>query len=239
MVYLIPIRYPGSYNDDLRPIIIMIIVILIPNLIYAFLLFYVVPKYIGLPYGRQPFKQYLDCTGLSWLKNIVNKNNFKTILFICSSIFIIYFMTQIMLGAYSLSFYYMLYIVSWLVSLSFCFWQELLHRGIFLTMIIGKYSFKKAMWIQSILTILPKTVIYLIFMLSFTDPSIHLSSIVTSIIIDLVISSFISIILGYVYLKKGSLLPGLISIFILTIFMPIGFFLHLPATVPIIFFPMF
>ena len=125
-----------------------------------------------------------------------------------------------------------LVMVNLLSFFSFCFWQEILHRGIILTMIIDKYSKKWSLITQTSITIILKIFIYIFpFFSSFTlfaSSSYYISL----ISFDLFFSSFISLILGYVYLKNGSLLPGIISTFILCVFLPFSFFIpFLPLTI--------
>ena len=218
--------FPRSFIRNLEIVIQILLVILIPNLIYGFILLYFIPKYVGLPYGKQPFKQNLDCTGLSWLKSFFSKKYFKTILFTITSIFIMYFITQSILGILSLNLSYLMMIISLLSLFTFCFWQEILHRGIILTMLVGKYSQKWALVLQTFITIILKAFFYIIPIFpGYLDPGISHAFIITTILYDFICSSFISLILGYIYLKNGSLLPGLISTFILTIFLPISFFI--------------
>ncbi len=54
-----PYYFRRSFNEDLKIIIQLILVILIPNLIYGIIWLYVIPKYVGLPYGKQSFRQQL------------------------------------------------------------------------------------------------------------------------------------------------------------------------------------
>ncbi len=214
-----------SFIEDLKIVIQMLLIILIPNLVYGFIWLYVIPKYVGLPYGKQPFKQNLYCTGLSWLKSIFSKKYIKTILFTIPSIFIIYFITQAALGVSSLNLSNLLMIVSLSTLFTFCFWQEILHRGIILTMLVGKYSQLWALLLQTFITIILKAFIYIIPIFSYISPGVPSLFLTPLVILDFICSSFISLILGYIYLKTGSLLPGLISIFILAIFLPISFFI--------------
>jgi hypothetical protein len=200
------------------------IVVLIPNFLYGFIWLYAIPKYVGLPYGKQPFKQYLDSTGLSWLKTMFFKKYIKTILFTITSILIIYFITQAILGVSSLNLSYFLTIVSIFTLFTFCFWQEVLHRGIILTMLVGKYSQLWALILQTFITIIFKIFIFIVPIFPYMTPGVLSPSYIPLVILDFICSSFISLILGYIYLKTRSLLPGLISIFILTIFLPISFF---------------
>jgi len=225
------IMYPTYYMipsliDELIMLLQLLLIILIPNLLYGFISFYVIPKYMGLPYGKQPFKQYLDCTGLSWLKNTFNKSNIKAVLLVTTSICIIFFFTQLMLDVPLLNVYSAFSTISWLVFFSFCFWLEILHRGIILTMLVGKYSPKWALVLQTLITLILKAIFSIFAMLSYVFSNIGFSSSLSLIILDFFCSSFISFTLGYAYLKKGSLLPGLISTFIMTIFVPISFFLY-------------
>lgn len=222
------LRY--SFIEELKIVIQLLLVILIPNLLYGFVWLYVIPKYVGLPYGKQPFKQCLDCTGLSWLKFIFSKKYIKTILFTIPSIFIIYFISAAILVVSLQNLYSILFIVNFLVIFIFCFWQEVLHRGIILTMLVGKYSQLWALVLQTFITIILKIFLYYIPIFSFIIPGIPSPFFISSVILDFICSSLISLILGYIYLKNGSLLPGLISIFILTIFLPFSFFVPLLPT---------
>ncbi len=220
-----PFFLPRSFSEDLKLLIQNLLIILVPNLLYGFIWLYVIPKYVGLPYGKQPFKQYLDCIGLSWVKSNFFKKHIKAILFTIPSIFIIYFITQAILDLPSLNLSYLQIIVILLTLFTFCYWQEILHRGIILTMLVGKYSQLWALLLQTFITIIVKAFVYIIPIFSYISPGVSSSYIISLVILDFICSSFISLILGYIYLKTGSLLPGLISIFILTIFLPISFFI--------------
>ena len=224
MINPYPVYLQRSISYDLEIIILLLLVILIPNLLYGFIWLYIIPKFIGLPYGKQPFKQYLDCIGLSWLKNFPKKY-IKTILFTLSSIFIIYFITQALLDISSLNLNNLLIIGNLLSLFTFCFWLEILHRGIILTMLVGKYSKLWALLSQTFIAIILKVFIYIFPVFPFISPGFPSDYLISLIILDFICSSFISLILGYIYLKTGSLLPGLISIFILTLFLPISFFI--------------
>ena len=214
-----------SFNEDLKIVIQLMLVVMIPNLLYGFIWLYVIPKYVGLPYGKQPLKQNLDCTGLSWLKIMFFKKYIKTILFTLTSILIIYFITQAILGVSSLNLSYLLFIVTLLTFFTFCFWQEVLHRGIILTMLVGKYSQLWALLLQTFVTIIVKIFIFIVPIFPYITPGDLPPSYIPLVILDFICSGSISLILGYIYLKTKSLLPGLISIFILTVFMPISFFI--------------
>ena len=224
MINPYPVYLQRSISYDLEIIILLLLVILIPNLLYGFIWLYIIPKFIGLPYGKQPFKQYLDCIGLSWLKSFPKKY-IKTILFTLSSIFLIYFITQALLDISSLNLNNLLIIGNLLSLFTFCFWLEILHRGIILTMLVGKYSKLWALLSQTFIAIILKVFIYIFPVFPFISPGFPSDYLISLIILDFICSSFISLILGYIYLKTGSLLPGLISIFILTLFLPISFFI--------------
>lgn len=224
--------YSYSFIMDLKTVIRLLLIILIPNLLNAFIWFFIIPKYVGVPYGKQQFSQYLDCTGLTWLKSVFPKKNTKTILFIIPVIFIIYFISRTISGVVTFNYFInVLTIVQFLALFSYCIWQEILYRGIILTMIVGKYSQIWALALQTFITIILKTLIYNFPIFSFL-PSFPIyslsdssSNFISLFFLDLICSSFISLILGYVYLKKRSLLLGIISIFILTIFLPMSFFI--------------
>ena len=225
MINLYPYYLRQLPNEDLKIVMQLILVILIPNLLYGFIWLYIIPKYVGVPYGKQTFKQYLDCTGLSWLKTLFFRKYIKTILFAITSIFIIYFITQAILGVSSLNLSNLMMIFSLFTFFTFCFWQEVLHRGIILTMLVGKYSQLWALSLQTFITIIFKIFIFIVPIFPYTTPGVLPPSYIPLVILDLICSSFISLILGYIYLKTRSLLPGVISIFILTFFLPISFFI--------------
>lgn len=215
--------YPSNpFVTNLKIVIQSMLNILLPNLFYASVFFYVIPKYVGVPYGKQPFKQFLDCTGLTWLKKIFLRKYIITIIFIIPSILIIYFIGQEISGVGSSYISNPEVMVISLTFFSFSLWQEILHRGIILTMLINNYSKIWSLIYQTSITIILKFFIYFFpFFSSFTLfnlPNISL------FLFDIFCSSFISLIFGYVYLKIGSLLPGIISTFVLSIFLPFSFF---------------
>ena len=224
MINTYPYYFLPPITENLKMVIQLILVVLIPNLLYGLTWLYVIPKYVGLPYGKQPFKQYLDCTGLSWLKTMFFKKYIKTIFFTITSIFIIYFITQTVIDISSLNLSNLLMLANLLTLFTFCFWLEVLRRGIILTMLVNKYSQLWALLLQTFITIIFKIFIFIVPIFPYGSPVVIPPFFMPLVILDFICSSFISLILGYIYIKTGSLLPGLISIFILTFFVPISFF---------------
>jgi hypothetical protein len=167
------------------------------NLVYASLLVIIVPIILGLPYGRQPIKDYLVSIGLGWIYSLV-----KGIMWgIFISIFII--ILSMTIPIYMLNFYYDIYFfLIVLTTLTFFFWQEVLFRGIILRILLNRYSKETAIFLN--------TILYW-FWISFL--------IRTSIICSIVFL-FIGFINAFLTTKTNSLLTS----FILSIFISIFFF---------------
>ncbi|MHA1669314.1 MAG: hypothetical protein ACTSV5_01920 [Promethearchaeota archaeon] len=211
--------------EHLKTLILIILIILVPNILYASIFFYVIPKHVGVPYGKQPFNQYLDCIGLTWLKNILTKKNIITIIVIVPSILVFYLICQEFSGLGSLNYYNILILVNLSSFLSFCIWNEILHHGIFLTMLASKYSKKWSLvLLNTSIIIFIKAFIYFFPLFSSFNQFDSTFYYISLFLFDVFCSSIISLILGYVYLKSGSLLSSIFSTLILSIFLPISFF---------------
>ncbi|MFW9972176.1 MAG: type II CAAX prenyl endopeptidase Rce1 family protein [Candidatus Odinarchaeota archaeon] len=115
--------------------IINLIGVMLFNLSLIPLFFIIIPKVLGLPYGRQRIKQYLNGVKANWLKQIL-----KILLWVILGFVII---TIIGVGAnliFSASPIFLISIESllFLLTLNFSiyFWNELFFRGLILTMFL-------------------------------------------------------------------------------------------------------
>jgi membrane protease YdiL (CAAX protease family) len=207
----------------------IIVIFGVPCILLLFIWFYFVPKCLGLPNGRQSLSQYLDCSGLSWLKLILNRKNLKTIVFVISSISVLYIVTSIMkLQDLSNLFNININIMSWVSFLIFFFSQELLYRGIILTILMKKSSPKKAIIQQAFIFFISKGFIpYLLIIISFQQ-IIDVDQLLYYLVFEFIYTFVSGLLLGFAFYKRRSLLPGLVSIFIISLFYPLPFLFFIP-----------
>ena len=226
-----PYYYYYVRQQDFLYLFRTIVIFGVPCIFLLFIWFYFVPKCLGLPNGRQSLSQYLDRSGLSWLKLILNKKNLKTIFFVISSLSVLYIVTCIMkLQDSSNLFNINIYIMSWAINLIYIFFQELLYRGIILTIFMKKSSPKKAIIQQAVIFLISKSIFPYLFI--FTSPQILEYIDVEQLLYFLVFEFtyiFVSgLLLGIAFYKRRSLLPGLVSLSIISLFYPLPFIIMLP-----------
>jgi hypothetical protein len=202
----------------------------VPSIFLLFIWFYFIPKFLGLPNGRESLSQYLDCSGLSWLKPILNKENLKTIIFVISSISLSYIVTYIMILQDSSSLFNINFdLIGSAYYLIYFFFQELLYRGIILTILMKKSSPKKAIIQQAVIFLISRSVIpYLLIFASFPfQEFIDIDHILRSFIFGSTYIFVMGLLLGIAFYKRRSILPGLLSLFIISLFLPYSVFFSL------------
>jgi membrane protease YdiL (CAAX protease family) len=224
--------YYYDYQQDFSYIFRTIVIFGVPWIILLFVWIYIVPKLLGFRNGRQSISQYLDFSGLSWLKLIFNKENTKTIIFVISSISVSYIVTYTCIAILqdsSRSFYINTSLLSWANIFIFIFFQELLYRGIILTILLKKSSPKKAIIQQAVIFLASRS--FFSYLYIFTSLQFQQFVEVNQFIYSLVFQSifiFISgLLLGIAFCKRRSLLPGLISLCIISFFLPSSIFFFL------------
>lgn len=198
----------------------------IPCIFLLFIWFYFVPKCLGVLNGRQSLSQYLDRFGLSWLKLILNKENLKTIIFVILSISVFYIVISITKSQDSSNLFDInIDVLLWVNYFIYIFFQELLYRGIILTILMKKNSPKKAIIQQAVIFLISTGVIP--YLLNFTNlpfQFVEINQLLRFLIFNFTYIFLYGLILGIAFYERRSILPGLISLFIISLFYPLPFF---------------
>jgi hypothetical protein len=192
--YPLPFEYLNLFS---------VIGIIVFNLSFFPLFFYVIPRGLGLPYGKQDLNRYLKNINLGWLTKL-KKYLIWSFIGIFSFIII-----NIIVNLPTIVFYpgivfmhqQTLYLI---LNISNAFWQELLYRGIFLTMLQRTRK-------NSIAVILNVVTIMVFFLLSqfIVFPAFYLYMGISSIITFF----FSQILSAILYIKTKSIIPGILMQF--------------------------
>jgi len=226
-IYIIDPHYYYLLQQDFSYLFRIIVFFGIPSIFLLFIWFYFVPKCLGVLNGRQSLNQYLDCSGLSWFKLILNKENLKTIIFVILSISVFYIVISITKSQDSSNLFYInIYIMLWLNSCIYVFFQELLYRGIILTILMKKSSPKKAIIQQAVIFLISRSVIPYLFIFTSLPflQFIEVEHYIRSLIFEFTYIFVSGLLLGIAFYERRSILPGLISLFIISLFYPLPFF---------------
>ena len=164
------------------------------NLSFIPLFFIMFPRILGLPNGKQPINLYLTSIKANWLKPL---NKILLVASICMlAIFITYPISEDLIQIDDA-------FISLLLTSSLFFWQELLFRGIILTMLLRTKKKLTAIILNACVFLLFYLVPRFIFVPFY--PSDLLSIILFSLPIFL-----IHIILAFLCVKTNNILPGII-----------------------------
>lgn len=126
--------------------------LLLLNLSFAPLFFILIPKYLGLPYGKRPLRQYLPNIKAGWLIKFS-----KILLWSILGLILFYVTTFITNIGYLISpgiiaINMMVFIV--ILNTNFSFWSELFYRGIGLTILLKNNRKKSTAIILNALIVL-------------------------------------------------------------------------------------
>ena len=224
-----PYDYYSMRQQDFSYLFKIIVIFGVPCILLLFIWFYFVPKCLGLPNGRQSLSQYLDYSGLSWLKLILNKKNLKTIVFVISSISVLYIVTSIAkLQDSSNLFNIDINIILWASYLILFFFQELLYRGIILTILMKKSGPKKAIVQQAIIFLISKSFIPYLLIITSSQQIIDVDQLLYYLVFEFIYIFVSGLLLGITFYKRRSLLPGLVSLSIISLFYPLPFLFFTP-----------
>jgi membrane protease YdiL (CAAX protease family) len=222
--------YYYDYHQDFSYLFRTVIIFVVPWIFLLFIWFYFVPKLLGFRNGRQSLSQYLDFYGLSWLKLILNKENIKTIIFVVSSISVSYIVTYtcITIVQDSSSMIYINYnLVNWGNIIFYLFFQELLYRGIILTILLKKSNPKKAIIQQAVIFLISRSFFSYLFIFAYNpfQQFIEVDQLIYSLVFQSIYIFVYGLLLGFAFYKRRSLLPGLISLCIISLFLSSSIFL--------------
>ncbi|MHA2197186.1 MAG: CPBP family glutamic-type intramembrane protease [Promethearchaeota archaeon] len=177
----------------------------------SFALFFVlIPKVLGIPYGRQRITQFLKSIKASWLKPLIKYFLWGFILAIGLLIFFtstnLVFFGDLYYQIWMRYEYFLLIIYS-----SEVIWQEVVFRGITLTILQENRSKKKAIFLN---TLISSAFNFVMLLFSVSNPfTSFFPSLFFMIIVNILISAFLS----YLSIKVNSILPGII--FQITLFL--------------------
>ena len=197
--------------------------LIISNIVFILIYLLLIPKRFGIPYGRKSMNQFLDDTGLNWIKSVYK--HFRYIILGLISIIVLSF--TIGLGWYPS---YYINEFSYLISIiNSGIWMEIIYRGILLNILKVRYKARYAVLIH----------LAIIFVYFYFFPGIYgILSFPASPYVDIFTILFqsllsIAMILGYhfimsiIFIKSKSLLPNVIIIVLFSVlFYPIGTFLY-------------
>ncbi len=183
--------------------IIMSFIILFIALMFLFL--YITPFGLHLPNGKESFKEWEETIGLSVFKPLKRNILLGLLAFaitsFCGWVFTILFGVYIFNPdtVFSLPESGNLGIFIFIYALRPGIWEEVAFRGIILTLLLKKYSEKKSIIVSSIFFGL----MHLFNLLSGTN--------IIIVIIQVIYATFFGIVFGYMFVKTKSLLPSIIT----------------------------
>lgn len=210
LIYQIPFiwDYPLDFFESLSYMAYTLTPILISTSFYILLYFIIVPKVLGIPYGRKKSSQFLNDIGLNWLRQILKYWRY-IIMGTGTIIFFTFFLnilpTQIP--------YYLsanLTLISMIVS---GFWFESIYRGIFLSFLSNRYKKSTALFLHLVV----------IFFYTFFMPSAYpiLFKVPNNSLQFITYTAFFllyNLVMGYIFLKSKTLIPNMIITLILAFF---------------------
>ncbi len=213
----------GNYRSV--PISILLYIILY-NFSQIILLIILIPKVIGVPYGRQPLKQYLESIKAKWVIYILKYFIWGScvVFFILLSFLLLDFIN---LGVYFIPASFSYEIFGVILSSSALLWQEVFFRGIILTILLNKRSNKKAIFLDACLFGIFSTITYLPVFFVFFGP--FGSIFMPSLLIIFILSFIEGLLLAYLSIKKNNIFPGILTLITLnligiSIFPPVQLF---------------
>ncbi len=183
------------------------------NMTYFCFLIILIPKYFGLPTGKQPLSSYIDEIGLHWLRRISK----QIVLGLIFAILFLFFVSLFigMISSYE-SIQYFIYFdtafYAYLITISLLFWYELLFRGVILKLLLNKYNNNKAIMISSVL--------YTFFVLgtNLIIPFYYLNVSYYIIIIKIIFLFIMGCVFAKLKIKTQNLLPNLILLTLMIFF---------------------
>ena len=194
--------------------------LIVNNIVFILIYFILIPKKLGIPFGKKNTSEFLDDTGLSWIKPIYR--NLRYIIFGSISIMIMMFF----LNFSSDNWYPNYYIYEFLTLINIInvgIWIEITYRGLLLNVLTTKYKKRYA--------ILLHLLIIFIYYYLFTGISsfplmfnYDLSAFFYQLLFSILIVLGYHFIMDYIFIKARNLLPNIIiTILFILFYYPISF----------------
>ncbi|MFX0004915.1 MAG: type II CAAX prenyl endopeptidase Rce1 family protein, partial [Candidatus Hermodarchaeota archaeon] len=176
------------------------------NLSFIPLFFIMFPRILGLPNGKQPIDQYLFSVKARWLKPFI-----KVLAWAGLGLISILLMTIITTNMYYQIFELRIYVQYELWGLilnsSLFLWQELLFRGLILTLLLRKVNKSTAIIINASL-VLPFLIITNLALFLFY-PYI-LEDYLNSLLLNSILTFINQVVLAFLFVKTQNILPGIV-----------------------------
>jgi hypothetical protein len=208
----------GPYWIEIVPLNILMIIFY--NLISLILFFVIIPKIIGVSYKKQEITQFLKKIKARWLKSLIKYFLFGLIL----AVIVLFF-----LFSTNLSFILSIYLPIWwrveyfslTLYSSEIVWQELVFRGIILTILLETKSKKKTILLNSLIQ---SVFSFMVLVISINTP---FTQFLPSLVFLFIANTFMNAFLAYLRIKTNSIIPGIfvqIVIYILAVPISLSWF---------------
>ncbi|MFX0040930.1 MAG: type II CAAX prenyl endopeptidase Rce1 family protein [Promethearchaeota archaeon] len=184
-----------------------IIGVILFNLSFIPLFFIMFPRILGVPNGKQLLDQYLVSVKANWLKPLL-----KALGWVILGILLFYIIYTTTTNSFYQSGFEISFdgeLISFILNSSILFWQELLFRGIILTMLLKKRKKSAAIVINASLILIFLLITQ--FSVLLFDPDIpEYFALVENTIWQLIIIFFNQIVLAFLFVKTQNIFPGII-----------------------------
>ena len=190
--------------------------LILSNIIFILIYFILIPKRFGIPYGRKPTGQFLNDTGLSWIKPIYK--NLRYIIFGLIAIILMF----LFLGSEWYSFYYVIEFSYIITLINTGFWIEIAYRGLILNILRIKYK-------DSVAILLHLAIIFVYFYLFpvvLSYPMMYVNDffiMFNQFLLSMIMILGFHFIMDFIFIKADSLTPNfVITILFIVLFFPIS-----------------
>ena len=198
--------------------------LIISNILFIWIYLLLIPKKLGIPFGSKRTSQFLDDTGLNWIKPIYSNLRYIIVgsISTIATMFFFYFFTTNYFYYYNFDVFY-----NFIYSVNVGFWFEIVFRGILLNVLTTKYKIKSAVFLHLLII----TIFYLfnIFMqLPILLDGFNFFFFMSQFLMIFLIIGGFNLIMDYVYVKTKSLLPNIIIALLFIFFTyPIGMLIYI------------
>ena len=196
------------------------------NLSFTPLFFFIIPRKLGLPNGKQSTNNFLETINLKWLKNSV-----KILLWVIVGMLGIFVSHRIIAIIASDYFYipedliilndFFIYLINYA---TWYFWQELLLRGIILTLLLRTRKNGKAIFLNAIIGML-----VVFFLSDFYYPPEFYNAPILFFILSMLSGFIFQFISAFLYVKSKSIIPGILIQLLMI-------FIYIPGVLPTVFY---
>ena len=193
--------------------------VLIMSIFYTVLYFIILPKVLGIPYGRKRVHEFFDDIGCSWLRYILKYSRYIIIGVIFSII-----LTSISNWFITPTQTYYLYINALVNNIVNVLWFEIIFRGIFLSLLSKRYKNFLAIVLHVVLIIMVSYILPIYGNIFYRTP-LFLWNFNFEFFAIISIEIIYNLVLGYIVIKTKSLTPAIVinlitTIYYLPLFMP-------------------